>query len=138
MYLYSFYQDTKLYRIKIKNECGSDTELVDLVVLGPPGKPLGPLQVKDVLANSCKLVWKPPEDDGGCPITDYDIEMLCPKTKTWKKVCCILYTRNIIQYTPSLFGMLSFVSFHSYANVFFFRLERLLAMHCIQASRSLI
>jgi hypothetical protein len=34
--------------------------------------------------------------------------------------------------------MLSFVSFHSYANVFFFRLERLLEMHCIQASRSLI
>ena len=76
-----------MYRIKIQNEFGSDTELVDLVVLGPPGKPMGPLQVKDVLANSCKLVWKPPEDDGGCPIKDYDIEMLCPKTKQWKKVC---------------------------------------------------
>ena len=99
MHIYSFYQDTKLYRIKIQNEFGSDTELVDLVVLGPPGKPLGPLEVKDVRAESCKLVWKPPEDDGGCPIIDYDIEMLCPKTKKWKKVCYVLYTRNIIQYT---------------------------------------
>ena len=87
-----------MYRIKIQNEFGSDTELVDLVVLGPPGKPLGPLQVKDVRADSCKLVWKPPEDDGGCPIIDYDIELLCPKTKKWKKVCCILHTSTIIQY----------------------------------------
>ena len=79
-------KDTKLYRIKIENECGKDSELVDLVVLGPPGKPLGPLVVKDVRAESCKLVWKPPEDDGGCPIIDYDIEMMCPKTKQWKKV----------------------------------------------------
>ena len=59
---------------------------MDLVVLGPPGKPMGPLQVREVCAESCKLNWKPPEDDGGCPIKDYDVEMLDPKTKQWKKV----------------------------------------------------
>ena len=30
--------------------------------------------------------WKPPADDGGCPIDDYDIELLCPHTKQWKKI----------------------------------------------------
>ena len=90
-------QDTKLYRIKIHNEFGSDTELVDLVVLGPPGKPMGPLQVKDVRAESCKLVWKPPEDDGGCPIIDYDVELLCPKTKKWKKVKYCDFRGSIIE-----------------------------------------
>ena len=87
-----------MYRIKIHNEFGSDTELVDLVVLGPPGKPLGPLQVKDVRAESCKLVWKPPEDDGGCPIIDYDVELLCPKTKQWKKVKYCTFRRSSNSY----------------------------------------
>ena len=94
-----------MYRIKIHNEFGSDTELVDLVVLGPPGKPMGPLQVKDVRADSCKLVWKPPEDDGGCPIKDYDVEMLCPKTKKWKKVYF-----NIIKYFKGPFTRILLVA----------------------------
>ncbi len=47
---------------------------------------MGPLQVREACAESCKLNWKPPEDDGGCPIKDYDVEMLDPKTKQWKKV----------------------------------------------------
>ena len=87
-----------MYRIKIHNEFGSDTELVDLVVLGPPGKPMGPLQVKDVRAESCKLVWKPPEDDGGCPIKDYDVELLCPKTKQWKKVKYCAFIKSLNSY----------------------------------------
>ena len=59
---------------------------VELVVLSPSGKPLGPLECLDVCAESCRLAWKAPLDDGGCPILDYKIEMLCPKTKKWKKI----------------------------------------------------
>ena len=40
----------------------------------------------DVCAESCTLAWKAPADDGGCPIQEYKVEMLCPKTKKWKKI----------------------------------------------------
>ena len=78
--------DTARYRIRVENEHGYDTERAELIVLSKPGKPMGPLEVSNVLANSCKLSWKPPEDDGGCPIIDYDVELLCPHTKQWKKI----------------------------------------------------
>ena len=56
------------------------------MVLSPSAKPLGPLECLDVCAESCTLAWKAPLDDGGCPIQEYKVEMLCPKTKKWKKI----------------------------------------------------
>ena len=38
-------------------------------ILAAPGKPKGPLKVKDVTAKGLKLAWEKPEDDGGAPIT---------------------------------------------------------------------
>ena len=60
-----------------------DEEWVELVVLGRPSRPEGPLEVANITAEGCKLRWKPPADDGGMPIQEYEIEMLCPKTKKW-------------------------------------------------------
>ena len=60
-----------------------DEEWVELVVLGRPARPEGPLEVSNITAEGCKLRWKPPADDGGMPIQEYEIEMLCPKTKKW-------------------------------------------------------
>jgi len=34
-----------------------------------PGTPEGPLEVTDVMADSCKLSWKPPADNGGAEVT---------------------------------------------------------------------
>ena len=65
---------------------GSDEEWLELVVLGPPSMPLGPLTCTEITASTCKLTWKPPEDDGGKPIQEYEIEKLDPKTKKWVKV----------------------------------------------------
>lgn len=59
---------TQLYKLVVTNEVGSDQAVVEVVVLGKPGKPSGPLEVKDVTKNSCVLEWKPPADDGGEPI----------------------------------------------------------------------
>jgi titin len=39
-----------------------------------PAKPLGPLEVCNLDAESCTLVWKPPIDDGGNDITNYIVE----------------------------------------------------------------
>ncbi len=79
-------KDTTKYKIKVENENGSDEEWLELVVLGPPSRPMGPLTCTDVTANSCKLHWEPPEDDGGMPVQEYEIEKLCPKTKRWIKI----------------------------------------------------
>ena len=38
-------------------------------VTGPPGKPKGPVEVLDVQKDSVLISWKPPEDDGGKPLT---------------------------------------------------------------------
>ena len=32
------------------------------------------------------MKWRPPLDDGGCPIKEYNVELLDPKTKKWKKI----------------------------------------------------
>lgn len=54
--------------------------------LAAPSRPKGPLKVQDVTANSCKLKWEKPEDDGGKPITAYAVEKLDVATGRWVPV----------------------------------------------------
>lgn len=42
--------------------------------------------MSDVTAKSCKLSWKKPEDDGGCPIKEYEIEKQDAATGKWIRV----------------------------------------------------
>lgn len=70
----------------MENLNGKDEEILNLIVLGPPSKPKGPLITSEITAKSCKLNWKTPEDDGGTPIAEYVIEKLCPKTQKWIQV----------------------------------------------------
>lgn len=39
-----------------------------VIVLGKPSAPEGPLDVKDIYEDHCTLEWKPPADDGGIPV----------------------------------------------------------------------
>ncbi|CAH2099215.1 unnamed protein product [Euphydryas editha] len=71
------------YTIKAKNEVGEDEAEVEILVVGKPSKPKGPLEVADVTKNSCTLSWQKPEDDGGSPIEYYEIEKLDPLTGQW-------------------------------------------------------
>ena len=41
-----------------------------------PGKPAGPLHCTNLTHNSVTLTWNPPDNDGGAPLTGYDIECL--------------------------------------------------------------
>ena len=61
----------------------------DVVILGPPGRPMGPLVVKDVTADSALLSWNKPEDNGGDDILGYVIEKLDTRTGEWEKVIVI-------------------------------------------------
>ena len=55
-------------------------------MLGPPSRPVGPLEVTDILAESCKISWKHPVDDGGNEIIGYRVEKMDKKTGQWEKV----------------------------------------------------
>lgn len=48
--------------------------------------PQGPLEVTDVTKTSAKLKWKKPEDDGGCPIKEYEVEKMDVATGKWVRV----------------------------------------------------
>ena len=61
--------DTGRYTIRLANDSGSETAECDVIVLGPPSRPRGPLEVKDVTKSSVTLSWTPPEDSGGKEIT---------------------------------------------------------------------
>lgn len=56
------------YLLTATNSSGTDKCDVDVIVLGKPTAPEGPLVVDDVHEDHCTLEWKPPEDDGGVPI----------------------------------------------------------------------
>ena len=51
-----------------------------------PKPPKGPLEIKDVYANSCVLSWEPPEDDGGQPLKNYVIEKRDASRTSWSVV----------------------------------------------------
>ncbi|KRF85408.1 twitchin isoform X27 [Drosophila virilis] len=79
-------QDSGFYSLKAENRNGVDRETVELVVLGKPSSPKGPLAVSDVTATGCKLQWKKPEDDGGIPIKEYVVEKMDTATGKWVRV----------------------------------------------------
>lgn len=52
------------YLLTATNINGEDKHGVELIVLGKPSAPEGPLEVSNVFEDSCSLEWKPPADDG--------------------------------------------------------------------------
>uniref|UniRef100_A0A1I8G362 Ig-like domain-containing protein n=1 Tax=Macrostomum lignano TaxID=282301 RepID=A0A1I8G362_9PLAT len=77
---------TGLYRLTVTNEVGEDSAEIEVVVLGKPSRPEGPLQVSEVTKNSCQLSWKPPKDDGGSPIQNYVLQKYDLKKREWETV----------------------------------------------------
>ena len=55
------------------------------VFIDKPGPPEAPLEVTDVTAESAKLAWNPPKDDGGSRITNYVVEKR-EGVRSWNKV----------------------------------------------------
>jgi len=68
------------YTITARNPNGESSVDVNVIVLDAPDAPEGPLEVSDILADQCTLSWKPPVDEHGAPVTEYNVEMLNPTT----------------------------------------------------------
>ena len=54
-----------------------------ICITGKPGKPKGPLDVTNVYDKGCRLKWQAPEDDGGLPIKEYEVEKMDLATGKW-------------------------------------------------------
>ncbi|XP_061506911.1 twitchin isoform X8 [Anopheles gambiae] len=79
----SLRKHSAVYKIQAKNEHGQDEAEVEITILSSPSRPKGPLEVKDVTKNGCKLKWKKPDDDGGKPITGYELQKYDQKVGRW-------------------------------------------------------
>lgn len=79
-------KNTKKYKVVATNDHGKDEEFVEVVFLGRPSAPIGPLEVYGITQDSCKLNWRAPEDDGGMPIRKFIIEKMDLATKKWVPV----------------------------------------------------
>ncbi|XP_072021853.1 twitchin-like isoform X7 [Amphiura filiformis] len=83
---YAAREDTGRYTVTLNNPQGSDKCTVRVTVVDKPGPPEGPLEASDVMADSCKLSWNPPKDDGGSKVTNYIVEMKEDHRPNWSKV----------------------------------------------------
>lgn len=46
-----------------------------LYLLDRPSPPVGPVEFKDINVDTVTLLWQAPIDDGGCPVSNYIVEM---------------------------------------------------------------
>ncbi|KAJ8352204.1 hypothetical protein SKAU_G00236800 [Synaphobranchus kaupii] len=73
------------YIITAKNAAGQKVVKVRVNVLDIPGPPKE-LKVSDIARGTCRLTWKPPDNDGGERIMSYFIEKKTVQGKAWTKV----------------------------------------------------
>ena len=66
--------DSGKYKVVAENEYGSDSGYLTVTVLDRPEPPIGPVMYQNIDRDVIKLMWSPPEDDGGSEVTGYIIE----------------------------------------------------------------
>lgn len=71
------------YTLKAKNKWGEDSCEVDVNVFGKPTIPTGPLEVSEISKKTCHLQWKPPTDNGGNPLLQYEVEKMDEGMGSW-------------------------------------------------------
>ncbi len=49
---------------------------------GPPGAP----EPSEVTSTDCELAWRPPDQDGGTPITGYYVERAQTRSQRWVRL----------------------------------------------------
>ena len=67
-------EDRDDYTIVAQNNHGKMQAVCKVEILDRPSKPLGPVEFKDINIDTVTLMWTAPEDNGGCPITNYIVE----------------------------------------------------------------
>ncbi|XP_077429532.1 immunoglobulin-like and fibronectin type III domain-containing protein 1 [Vanacampus margaritifer] len=73
-------------KIQLKNPFGTAEATSQLFVVDRPGPPEGPVETIDTTSSLIEIKWKPPKDDGGCPITNYIVERQQLGHSLWTKL----------------------------------------------------
>merc|ERR1719309_818800 len=79
-------KDDGIYLINAVNIHGKDAAEVRVYVVGPPDICEGPMEITGIHKNGCKIAWRVPKDDGGCPIEYYIVEKFDVDTGIWSAV----------------------------------------------------
>ncbi|XP_017334719.1 immunoglobulin-like and fibronectin type III domain-containing protein 1 isoform X1 [Ictalurus punctatus] len=79
-------KDSGEVKIKLKNEFATTEATSKLVVLDKPTPPQGPVDLVESSLSAIEFKWRPPKDDGGCPVTNYILERQQVGRNTWTKI----------------------------------------------------
>ncbi|KAF4112494.1 hypothetical protein G5714_007289 [Onychostoma macrolepis] len=79
-------KDTGEIKIKIKNEFATVEATSKLTVLDRPTPPQGPVEIVESSLSAIEFKWRPPKDDGGCPVINYNLERQQLGRNTWTKI----------------------------------------------------
>ncbi|KAK7155702.1 hypothetical protein R3I93_010373 [Phoxinus phoxinus] len=79
-------KDSGEVKLKLKNEYGTIEALSRLIVLDKPTNPMGPVEVLEASASCVEFKWRPPKDDGGSPLINYNLERNQIGRNSWTKI----------------------------------------------------
>lgn len=71
------------YKLTAVNKWGEDSVECQVSVFGKPTLCGGPLTISEVTKKSCRLEWKPPQDNGGSQIIQYEVEKMDEANGSW-------------------------------------------------------
>lgn len=75
------------YTLTLDNKVNRRSFHIYVITLGPPSKPVGPIRLDEVRAESIMISWDEPNDDGGGDITCYTVEKRDTSQSDWKMAC---------------------------------------------------
>lgn len=78
--------DSGVYDLLLENRVGKKKAQIKVKVIGRPSAPEGPMVFEDIQANSVKVSWKVPTDDGGSEILGYIVERREAARNAWYTV----------------------------------------------------
>ena len=65
------------------------TDNTNLMFVGPPSSPRGPVHVSQVTSNSALVSWQVPEFTGGSPLSGFVIELRESTRSVWRRIGCV-------------------------------------------------
>uniref|UniRef100_A0A3Q2R3F5 Titin n=1 Tax=Fundulus heteroclitus TaxID=8078 RepID=A0A3Q2R3F5_FUNHE len=75
------------YTLVLDNRVVKNYFDINVITLGPPTAPSGPIRFDEIKAQSIIISWDEPKEDGGGEITCYSVEKRETSQANWKMVC---------------------------------------------------
>lgn len=75
------------YTLTLDNKICRKSFHIQVNTLGTPSRPIGPIRLDEVRAESIRISWDEPNDDGGGEITCYSVEKRDTSKPDWKMAC---------------------------------------------------